>query len=237
MLDAGLLATGLVLWLVIGAATRWAPVTGWSRRDVVDRLYLPVLVGILVGRAWAAVLDDPASMRSFRAFLVVRGGVEFWPGVAVVAGLLVLGARRRDESAMRVLADLAPFLLWGYAVYEAGCLIRDGCYGPASPIGLIPPGLRTTMLPLGPLVAAVIVGLGLGLRRLDGWPPAKRILLAVGGVALTRSVASVWLPRLGDDLTRQHRESLVAVLGVLLAGHLTAAPALRAMDGDVGEPR
>lgn len=249
MLDVGLLATGLAMWLVVNAAARWAPVAAWGRGDVMDRLYLPVVVGILAGRAVAVTLDDPASLRSFRAFLVVRGGVEFWPGVAAVGGLIVLGARRRHEPAVRVLEDLAPFLLWGYAVYEAGCLVRDGCYGPASPIGLTPPGLRTTMFPVGLVVAVACVGLGLGLRRLDEEPAARRLLLAIGGLALVRSVASIWLPHLGDRLTRQHTQSLAvlgAVVVVLLARHLTArwrvdptggAPVLRVIEGGRGTPR
>jgi hypothetical protein len=225
MLDAGLLATGLAVWLVVNLATRWAPVAGRERRDVVDRLYAPVIVGVLAGRAFAAVLDDPASLRSIRAFLVVRGGVGFWPGVAVAVGLLAMGARRRRERATEVVADLTPFLLWGYTVYEAACVVRDGCYGPESPVGLTPPGLSTTIVPIGLVVAAAVVTLGFAVRHFGGWSAERRILLAVGGVALVRSVASIWLPRLGDGLTRQHRESLVVfgiALVVVLAGHLTA---------------
>src|SRR3546814_7909727 len=73
-------------------------------------------------------LDDPESLGSIRALLVVRSGVEFWAGLAVFFVLLrrsvVRQHRRRGHEA---LAELAPFALWGYALYEATCGLRDGC--------------------------------------------------------------------------------------------------------------
>ncbi len=52
---------------------------------------------------------------------------------------------------------MAPLAMIGYAGYEAACIFRDGCFGPDSPIGLRPPGLTTTMLPIG-IVAAIVTG-------------------------------------------------------------------------------
>lgn len=219
MLDFGLLATGAAIWLVLAAAARWAPTSVIDRGELLDRLALPAVAGLLAGRLVAAVLDDPASLRSVRAFLVIRGGVEFWPGVLVTVGVLAAGIRRRRRGIAFDLAELAPFLLWGYATYEATCLVRDGCYGPASAIGLTPDGLRTTTFPVGLVAAAAIAILAIAVRQLWGWPPLSRIALAVGGVAAVRSVASIWLPRLGDELTRQHVESL----GVLAVVSLAAA--------------
>lgn len=218
MLDLGLLATGAAVWLVLTAASRWAPSSVVERGDLLDRLAYPVIAGLLAGRMVAAVLDDPASLRSVRAFLVLRGGVEFWPGVLVTVALLAAGIRRRKRSIVFDLADLAPFALWGYAAYEATCLVRDGCYGPASTFGLTPDGLSTTMFPVGLVAAAMIAVVGLTLRQLWAWRPESRIALAVGGVAAVRSVASIWLPRLGEGLTRQHLESLGVLAAALLAG-------------------
>ena len=218
MLDVGLLTTAVVLWLVLAAASQWAPSPAVERGELLDRLALPAVAGVIAGRLVAAILDDPASLRSLRAFLVIRGGVEFWPGMAVAAALLAVGIRRRRRAVTFDLADLAPFLLWGYAAYEASCVVRDDCYGPASPFGFTPDGLRATMFPVGLVVAGVVAVLGLTVRRLWSWDPASRIVLAVGGVAAVRSVASIWLPRIDDGLTRQHIESIGVLAAALVAG-------------------
>jgi hypothetical protein len=221
MLDFGLLTSAITIVVVVAVATRWAPTPALGARSVGDRLHAPVIIGVLTGRVVAAALDDPTSLRSLRALLVIRGGVEFWPGVAAAIGVLVWGTRRRrDESAGLTLAELAPFLLWGYATWEATCLLRDGCYGPVSSIGLVPDGLTTRHFPVGLVVALGVTLLGVALHQLWGWLPWAKVAAAVAGVAAARSVASIWLPRLSDSLTRQHLQSL-AVLGgcaVLAAG-------------------
>lgn len=226
MLDTGLLLTGAAIWLVLTLASRWAPgvIAGG---EALDRLAVPAVAGLLVARLAAAILDDPASLQSLRSFLVIRGGVDFWPGVAATVGLLALGARRRRGRVAFDLADLAPLLLWGYATYEAACLLREGCYGPPSPLGLTPDGLRTQMFPVGVAVAVVIGALGLAVRQLWAWSPLSRIVLAVGGVAAVRSVAAIWLPRLGPGPTRSHVESIVVLAGALAAGLVMAVRARR----------
>lgn len=219
MLDFGLLATGVAVWVVLLAAARWSPAGSDGEAHVVDRLMAPALAGLLGGRIVAAALDDPASLRSVRALLVLRGGLEFWPGVAVAAAALVLSVRRRGRADVWfALAELAPFALWGYATYEAACLLRDGCYGPASAVGLIPAGLRTRMFPVGLVVAAAVTGLGLAVRQLWALQPRTKLLMAVGGVAAVRAVAAVWLPRLGAGLTRQHRESIAIAAATAVVG-------------------
>ena len=225
MLDFGLLASAITILAVVGIASRWAPTPALGARGVADRLGGPVIAGVLAGRMVAAALDDPSSLRSVRALLVIRGGVEFWPGIAATVGVLVWGMRRRrEEPAALTLAELVPFMLWGYATWEASCILRDGCYGPASSIGLVPDGLDTRQFPVGLVVAVAIAVLGVAVRQLWGWPPWAKLVAAVAGVAAARSVASIWLPRLSDDLTRQHKQSV----GVLTAcGLLLAAAAAR----------
>jgi hypothetical protein len=244
MLDVGLLVSGGVIVVVLTLAPRWAPTSSFPGGEVLDRLVVPAVVGLIAARVMAAALDDRASLRSVRALLVVRGGVEFWAGAAVMLALVAWGLRRGGEDPLSGLADLAPFVLWGYAAYEATCLLRDGCYGPESPVGLVPDGLRTRMFPVGLVIAAAIVAVGVSVRRVQS-PAATRVLVAIGGVAAVRALASFWLPRLGDGLTRQHIES-IAVLGAVLAvlgaqamtSHLAAGrggrpsqPRLHAVDG------
>jgi len=214
MLDTGLLLTGALVWLVVSVAARWAPASVLDRGEIVDRLVVPAMVGLLAGRLVAVVLDDPASLGSLRSILVIRGGVEFWPGVAVALAALAWTLRRQRADVGLALADVAPFLLWGYATYEAACVVRDGCYGPVSAVGLVPDGLRTRMFPIGVIVGLVVFALGFALRHLWTWSPTAKILAAVGGVAATRSVASIWLPSLGDEPTRQHLESVAVTLSV-----------------------
>lgn len=217
MLDVGLLVTGAVIVGVLMAATRWAPTRSFELGEVIDRLIVPAVVGLLAARVAAAALDDRASLRSVRALLVIRGGVEFWVGATVMLALIAAGMRRRGREVRPALAELAPFVLWGYAAYEATCVLRDGCYGPASPVGLVPDGLQTRMLPLGLLAAGAIVVLGFVIRHL-AWSASSKLLLAVGGVAGLRALVSFWLPQLGDGLTRQHRESIVVAAGVVAIG-------------------
>lgn len=180
MLDIGLLLTGVLLWLVLTVAARRAPVTNMTHSEVLDRLMGPALAGLVIGRLVAVVLDDPASLRSLRAVLVIRGGVEFWPGVAVAMVVLGWGLNRRGTEVRRSFAELALFALWGYATYEAACLVREGCYGPATAVGLVPDGLQTRMFPVGPAVGLTVVLVGVWVRR-SVWSPTAKVLLAAGG--------------------------------------------------------
>ena len=213
MLDFGLLTSAITIVAVVTVAARWVPTPVLGGPGVGDRLDGPVIVGVLTGRVVAAVLDDPTSLRSLRSLLVIRGGVEFWPGVVAAVAVIVWGTRRREEPVGVTLAELVPFLLWGYATWEATCLLRDGCYGPASSIGLVPDGLTTRQFPVGLVVALAVALLGAALHQRWSWSPWAKVAAAAAGVAAARSVASIWLPRLSDSLTRQHLQSLAVLAG------------------------
>ena len=228
MLDLGLIATGLVMWAVLATSVRWAPTSSLRRDEIVDRLYVPALAGLLAGRIVAVILDDPTSLRSIRALLVIRSGVEFWPALAVALAVVAWSLRRGRRDVLRGLAALAPFLLWAYAAYEASCVLRDGCYGPVSAVGLVPDGLQTRQLPIGLLVAFAATALAFALRQLWSLTPGEKVLLAVGGLSLIRSTAAFWLPRLGPGLTRPHVESLTVTAAVIaVAGAMALRRHLR----------
>src|SRR3546814_15291846 len=55
------------------------------------------------------------------------------------------------------------------------------------------------------------------MRQLWSLTPGEKVLLAVGGLALIRSVAAFWLPRIGSGLTRSHVESLTITAAVVVA--------------------
>lgn len=98
----------------------------------------------------------------------------------------------------------------GYAGYEAPCVVRDGCFGPQAPLGLRPPGTSTTMLPIGIIAAAVVAAAAAVLHREQSRRTSAVIVL--GGlivVSAVRSIGSIWLPHVGDGLTRQRRSSIL----------------------------
>lgn len=218
MLDVGLLVSGIAIVAVVWAAARWTAPGLFERNEVIDRLTIPLIAGVLAGRLAAVVLDDSTSLGSIRVLLVIRGGVEFWPGVAAAGLTLMIGLRRsRCPQPALYAAALVPYLLWVYATYEVTCLLRDGCYGPASPVGLVPDGLSARQFPVGVAAGLAVGVLGLVVHRLWALSPVTKIAVSVGGVAAIRAVASIWLPRLDDGLTRQHLQS-VAVAVTVAAG-------------------
>ena len=182
---------------------------------VLDVGFSAVVAGLVVARVVAVALDDPTGLGDLKSMLSVRGGVELWAGAAAGTAVVALRATRSGRSVWTVLACGAPLALWAYATWEAGCALRDGCFGPASPVGLVPPGLTQRVLPLGLLMAATVAGVGAAAWRWRHRAPMHAVVGSVAGFAIVRAVASFWLPALGDGLTRPHRESLVvAVLAV-----------------------
>jgi 4-amino-4-deoxy-L-arabinose transferase-like glycosyltransferase len=177
---------------------------------------VPLLVGVGVGRVAAMVLDGAGSVTRLSDVLIIRSGVEFWPGVVAGGLWLAVSARRDGVAAIDRLAAVAPAAVLCWAVFEATCPARDGCPGPVSSVGLRPDGLTHRVFPIGLAVAAAgaAASLMLELARRQRRPSAEIVAGAISIVALIRSIASVWLPRIGGALTRQHRASLI----VLAAG-------------------
>ena len=218
MIDVGLLVSiAIVLTIPAMFVRPWPPdaING----SVVDASLGALAAGVVIGRLTSLALDDPGSLTSVSDVLIIRSGVEFWAGAAVGLAWLAFGARKDKVAANVRIAALAPAALVAWAGYEATCLVRDGCPGPASALGLRPDGLTTRVIPIGLLVAFAAIAGAYGLGRLhrSGMPSAQIALLAIATVAAIRSVASIWLPHIGDDLTRQHKES-ITVLAMSLIG-------------------
>ncbi|MEZ5379543.1 MAG: hypothetical protein R2733_23785 [Acidimicrobiales bacterium] len=147
MIDLGLLLSMVVtLGVPIVVARRWS--SGGERSgdtdplapDLLDVVLGPLLAGLVVARLTAIVLDDPAAFGRVTDVLIIRSGVEFWPGVVVAAIVAAAAARRSGVAVMARLAALVPLGLLGTAGYEATCVVRGGCFGPTSPVGLRPQG-------------------------------------------------------------------------------------------------
>lgn len=205
--------------------------TGTGLHSFFDAALGPALAGVVVGRLAAVLLDDPRSLTRVTDLLIIRSGVEFWPGMAAAVAVVVWGAKRDKVPVLARLADLAPLAMIGYACYEATCFLRGGCFGPDSPIGLRPPGLVTTMLPVGIVMGLAVVAGAIAVRGLSeaGRQPQLVLAAAAATVATVRAVGSIWLPHVGDGLTRPHQTSVVvAVAGVVAIG-LVLARSVRAV--------
>lgn len=214
MIDLGLLGSIAIMVIVVSVFVKPWPI-GVDAPTVLDIAVGPLLVGVLVGRLASMALDDPGSMTNIRDVLIIRGGVEFWVGVAAGVGYLVMQARREQVRFADLLASVAVPALIAWAAYEATCVIRDGCPGPVTRFGLRPTGLVQSVFPIGLAVAAAAIAGAVALRAAQrrGASSMTTVFVAVGIVAAIRSIASIWLPRVGDHLTRQHRTSIaVAVL-------------------------
>ena len=232
MIDFGLLASMIAAVAIPALVARWwwpprtlaatgggdASGGGAQPPSILDAAIGPAVLGLIVGRLVAVALDAPGSFARFGDLVVIRSGVEFWPGVAAAIAAIAWSAHREGVHPLARLADLAPLAMLGYAAYEAGCVVRDGCFGPVGPVGLRPPGLTTTMVPVGWLVAAVVGLAAVVVRRMivADRPPGLVLAAAVTSVATARAVASFWLPHVGDGLTRPHQTSIVlAVVGAV----------------------
>lgn len=235
MIDVGLLLTMIVAVGVPSLVARWWPLTTFAEPvGFADVAIWPAFAGLAVGRLVAVGIDGPSSLGSVSDLLIIRSGVEFWPGIAAAMFVAAWAARRSGVALLDRLADLVPLALIGYAAYEVTCLVRDGCYGPESPLGLQPPGTSTRMLPIGVLAAiAIVVGAMALHRQLGRWSPWIIVTGGVTVVAGVRSLAAVWLPHIGDGLTRQHWSSVV----VFAVGVVTFAAATGAGTQAVGRDR
>ena len=214
MIDVGLLASMAIVLIVPSVFVHPWPASA-AATGLIDVASGALFIGIVVGRLVAVAIDDPGSLTSLSDLLIVRSGVEFWPGVAAGLAWLALRARHDDVAPVERLAAISAPALVAWACYEATCLLRDGCPGPLSGLGLRAAGLVERMFPIGLMVAAAAVGTAVVVRRWHrhGMPSVQVVALALGALATIRSVASIWLPHIGNGLTRQHRTSIaVAVI-------------------------
>ena len=228
MIDRGLLLTMVAMVVVVlFLARRWPP--RLARDDsVIGRGFVGIVVGGLVARLIAVALTDPSALARARDLLVIRGGMEFWPGVAAGIVACAVSARRAKVPAVAEIADLAPYALAAYAVFEASCVLRDGCFGPVSAIGLRPGGLGPTEIPIGFGVALAAAALAVCVRHIARQDVLMALLVGVLGLATARAAAALWLPKIGSAPSRPQVESIVvAAVAFVSCGFLVVARRLQ----------
>lgn len=214
MIDFGLLVSIAAAFLVPSLLAKWWPLrTVGPGATFLDLALGPAITGLAVGRLSTLALDDPGSLGRLADVMVIRSGVEFWPAVAAASAVAAWSAHRAGVGTANRLADLAPLAMVGYGSYEAACLFRDGCFGPPSPFGLRPDGLSIRMVPVGILMGVSVGAVAWAIRRVGHrHDQVKVALVAVAVVALVRAVASVWLPRVGEAMSRQQGTSVVVAV-------------------------
>lgn len=216
---------GLVVILTIvltSVAARWWWSDGMDDNGstLSDLAWVPLLVGVVSARVATVLVDHPAGIVSLKEVMIIRGGTDFWIGVA--AGVAAIGLTVKDRyGVVPRLALLAPFGLIAYGVYHAGCVIQDGCPGPASSIGLAQSGIYQTVFPVGLIggLVAVVAGLWF-MRRPPSVSPMIVVAVLLAVLAVIRLTVSVLTPSLVAFPSRDQALSVVAI--VAAAGVATA---------------
>jgi hypothetical protein len=212
MIDSGLLISIAAVVGTVWVLARLMQPRTMAATDVVDSALTGVVAGIVTARVVAMAFENPAGLSRLGEVMLLRSGLDFWPGVITGIVTLAFLGRRAGVAVGPRLADWAPFGLCAYAAYEATCLARDGCFGPRSPIGLRPAGIGSRQFPVGLAVAAAVVVLAMVVRWLAAGSAHPTLLLAVGGLAAIRFLAAFWLPRVTLGPTRQQTESLLVLV-------------------------
>lgn len=215
MVDYGLFLSVAATVVAVWAANRLLPTDELGDRSPTDQLVTPLVAGLVLGRAVSLLFNDPAGLFSLREFLTIRGGVEFWPAVAMA--LLVLWVLRHSEDPpeTRRVALLLPFVAIGLGAFQASCLLRDGCPGPKTTFGLIPGGLTTRQFPAAIAGGAALVRFAVWLVRTT-LPDHHKILVGLFAIGGERALLGAVQPNLASALRRDGLQMLAAFV-VLIA--------------------
>lgn len=215
MIDLSLLLSMLTVIAGTLLALRLVPPFGFDRQKISEAASTPVIVGLVASRVVFLLFDNPASLSRIRDILVFRSGLEFWAGILFAVGFCCWQNRRTPEGLTVLLSAGVPYVLVGLAFYEGACLLRDGCLGPTSSVGLTPYGLTRPMIPVGLFVAAAFLVSAWLLRRNHTMNAVTKLSVSLAVLGGVRALASRYLPAFGSS--RVGLESFVAFLAGVLA--------------------
>jgi len=218
MIDIGLLSSMAVIVGTVLIVKRWAPPLTLGTDTLGGVAGAPVWVGVVVARLVAVIVDDPSTLGRPRDLLLIRGGMEFWAGALGAVVVAAIGARRAGVPVLARLGDLAVYALVIYATFEATCVLRDGCFGPLSPIGIRPRGLGAPELPTGLFVGLAVVALAVVVRGCARRSGGTAVWVAAGGLAVVRFAAAFALPHIGTGLSRPQVEAGAVIVATAVVG-------------------
>ncbi len=218
MIDAGLLSSMAVIVAVVFVVKRWVPPLTLGTDTLGGVVANPVCAGVIVARLVAAALDDPSSLGRPKDLLLIRGGMDFWAGALAAVVVAGIGAHRAKIPVVARLGDLAVYALVSYAAFEATCVLRDGCFGPLSPIGIRPRGLGAPEFPTGLFVGLAVLALAVVVRRCARQSGGVAVWVAAGGLAFVRFAAAFALPHIATGPSRPQVEAGAVIVGALVVG-------------------
>lgn len=217
----------LAAWVVGRAAERAASRFGLPRPEIAALTPALVVTALASARLtavaphWRVVVAHPLDLLRVTDGLSLLGGV-----VGVVGGLVVFS--RRTQLPLVGVADLYGVAMpLGVAVYSAGCLLRDDCYGrvAAPPLGIRFPGLEAPRYPVDLYAAAAALMVSGALAWVARRRPAPGIL-ALAAVASLGAVQVLLAPlRLDAEselLSAEQLTTLAVTGGVLVLLQLAA---------------
>lgn len=145
MIDSGLLISIAACVLAVLAVDRLHP-AGMRRSSSFDLAFLPGLSGLVSARLVTMAIEDPAGLARLRGLLILRGGAELWPGVAVGLTVLAVRAYRGGPSFWPTAQRLAPLGVAAWGAYEAAPPAAPAP-GRGARLGSPPPGCCTVSCP------------------------------------------------------------------------------------------
>lgn len=219
-----------LLWAALTAvAAAWAGLHLWEERlpeHAADRLLTATLVGLVVGRLTAMVVQGVNPLTNPAEIIVVRGGVDTTAATVGFVTSLVWSTRWIPG----VVDAVAPAVLAGVSGWHAGCLWRGACLGTPSDLAWAwaQTGSEVTRHPVE-IYAAIALLLGAFLVSRLGWRPWLRAGTALAVASTVRLMTEPLRPSLGGGPVGWYvvgviLGALIAVGGPYIESQRTTAP-------------
>ncbi len=106
-----------------------------------------------------------------------------------------------------------PYAIIGLAMFQATCVVRDGCPGPRSAFGLIPSGLTARQFPVGIAGGITLAAFAWWLSR-TSLPSHTKVLISVLGIGVERTLAGEIAPSLASAKARDGILMLIAFTAI-----------------------
>lgn len=185
-----------------------------------DRIIGAAVMGLLVGRLTAMLLQGVNPLLSPSDILIVRGGVD--TGAASLAALATLAWGLRDNL-WHGLDAAAPAGLAGLAGWHAGCLFRSTCLGAASalPWAWAQPDSPITRHPTELYAAGLLaIAAVIAYRSAGRWRPGIMAGAALVVAALSRLITQPLRPSIGNTVVGWYVAGILVGLLVVVTRYL-----------------